>query len=103
MAETDKTTLLAKFKLAIGDMTPGTELDDYYGEKLATAQEMLAANDISQEVLESDLGMAAIVLWAKCLMNGEIIGENKRLQLMRNPVYVQTKGARYGGDDADGT
>lgn len=79
MAETDKTTLLAKFKLAIGDMTPGTELDDYYGEKLATAQEMLAANDISQEVLESDLGMAAIVLWAKCLMNGENIAENKTL------------------------
>lgn len=102
MAETDKTTLLAKFKLAIGDMTPGTELDDYYGEKLATAQEMLAANDISQEVLESDLGMAAIVLWAKCLMNGENIAENKTLQLLRNTLSVQTKGARYGGDDADG-
>lgn len=30
MAAIDKAALLAKLKLAIGDLTPGKELDDYY-------------------------------------------------------------------------
>lgn len=99
----DKAELLAKFKLAIGDMTPGTELDDYYTEKLETAMSMLAANDISDAVLASDLGMSAIVLQAQVIMKGENVAENKTLQLLRNTLSVQTKGERYGGDDADGT
>lgn len=102
METIDKAKLLAKFKLAIGDMTPGTELDDYYNEKLETAQAMLAANDISDAVLASELGLCAIVLQAQVLMKGENIAENKTLQLLRNTLSVQTKGERYGGNDADG-
>ena len=100
MAAIDKSALLAKFKLAIGDLTPGTALDAYYEEKLVSAQAALTASDISETVLATDLGMSAIVLWAKVLMEGGDVAENKTLQLLRNTLSAQTKGERYGGDDA---
>lgn len=100
MAAIDKSALLAKFKLAIGDLTPGTALDDYYTEKLTSAYAALASCDISETVLATDLGMSAIVLWAKVLMEGGDVAENKTLQLLRNTLSAQTKGERYGGDDA---
>ena len=109
MAAIDKSALLAKFKLAIGDLTPGTALDDYYTEKLTSAYAALTASDISETVLATDLGMSAIVLWAKVLMEGGDVAENKTLQLLRNTLSAQTKGERFeqdagGGEDAsDGT
>lgn len=109
MAAIDNAALLAKFKLAIGDLTPGTELDDYYTEKLTSAYAALASCDISETVLATDLGMSAIVLWAKVLMEGGDVAENKTLQLLRNTLSAQTKGERFeqdagGGEDAsDGT
>ena len=105
MAAIDKAALLAKLKLAIGDLTPGTQLDDYYREKLDTAQAIIAANDISDSILASELGMSAIVLQAQVLMgNVDADDGNRTIMLMRNTLSAQTKGERYGGeDDADGT
>lgn len=104
MAAIDKATLLAKLKLAIGDLTPGTQLDAYYTEKLDTAQALIAANDISDSVLATELGMSAIVLQAQVLMgNVDADDGNRTIMLMRNTLSAQTKGERYGGeDDADG-
>lgn len=106
MAAIDKAALLAKFKLAIGDLTPGTELDTYYTEKLDAAQAIIAANDISDSILATELGMSAIVLQAQVLMGNVDADEgNRTIILMRNTLSAQTKGERYGerDDDADGT
>ena len=106
MAAIDKAALLAKFKLAIGDLTPGAELDAYYTEKLDTAQAIIAANDISDSILATELGMSAIVLQAQVLMGNVDADEGSRtIILMRNTLSAQTKGERYGegDDDADGT
>ena len=105
MAAIDKAALLAKLKLAIGDLTPGKELDDYYMEKLDTAQAIIAANDISDSILATELGMSAIVLQAQVLMGNVDADEgNRTIILMRNTLSAQTKGERYGegDDDADG-
>ena len=105
MAAIDKAALLAKFKLAIGDLTPGAELDAYYTEKLDTAQAIIAANDISDSILATELGMSAIVLQAQVLMGNVDADEGSRtIILMRNTLSAQTKGERYGegDDDADG-
>lgn len=105
MAAIDKAALLAKFKLAIGDLTPGTELDAYYTEKLDAAQAIIAANDISDSILATELGMSAIVLQAQVLMGNVDADEgNRTIVLMRNTLSAQTKGERYGegDDDADG-
>lgn len=105
MAAIDKAALLAKFKLAIGDMTPGTQLDAYYSEKLDTAQAIIAANDISETILATELGMSAIILQAQVLIGNVDADEgNRTIILMRNTLSAQTKGERYeqGEDDADG-
>ena len=105
MAAIDKAALLAKLKLAIGDLTPGKELDDYYTAKLDTAQAIIAANDISDSILATELGMSAIVLQAQVLMGNVDADEGSRtIILMRNTLSAQTKGERYveGDDDADG-
>ncbi len=105
MAAIDKAALLAKLKLAIGDLTPGKELDDYYTVKLDTAQAIIAANDISDSILATELGMSAIVLQAQVLMGNVDADEgNRTIILMRNTLSAQTKGERYGegDDDADG-
>ena len=105
MAAIDKAALLAKFKLAIGDMTPGTQLDAYYSEKLDTAQAIIAANDISETILATELGMSAIILQAQVLIGNVDADEgNRTIILMRNTLSAQTKGERYGegDDDADG-
>ena len=105
MAAIDKAALLAKFKFAIGALTPGTELDASYTEKLDTAQAIIAANDISDSILATELGMSAIVLQAQVLMGNVDADEgNRTIILMRNTLSAQTKGERYGegDDDADG-
>ena len=105
MAASAKAAPLAKLKLAIGALTRGKELDDYYTEKLDTAQAIIAANDISDSILATELGMSAIVLQAQVLMGNVDADEgNRTIILMRNTLSAQTKGERYGegDDDADG-
>ena len=46
MAEIDKSKLLKQFKLTIGDLTPGTSMDEYYTNFIDRAYQQLSANDI---------------------------------------------------------
>lgn len=86
--------LLAMFKKTIGDLSTSTELDDYYNNFLAIAKASLLAEDISEDVLETEVGMAAIVLYAEKLMDKEGIADNPTLNLLKNLLSAQTKGGR---------
>lgn len=90
------TELLAMFKKSIGDLTPGTELDDYYKNFLYMAKAQLEAEDISEMVLASDLGQFATVLCAQLLMSDKSTADNSTLILLRNMLTARTKGERYG-------
>ena len=87
--------LLAMFKKSIGDLSDDNSLDDYYENFLIMAQAQLKAEDISDEVLETDLGSFATVLYAKLLMNDESVADNSTLILLRNLLTAQTKGERH--------
>lgn len=89
------TELLAMFKKSIGDLSDDNSLNDYYENFLIVAQAQLKAEDISDEVLETDLGNFAIVLYAKLLMNDESVADNSTLILLRNLLTAQTKGERH--------
>lgn len=87
--------LLAMFKKSIGDLGDDTELNDYYQTFLIMAKAQLEAEDISENVLQTDLGKFAIVLAAKLLMNDEEIANNSTLILLRNLLTAKTKGERH--------
>jgi len=87
--------LLAMFKKSIGDLSASAELDDYYSNFLAMAKAQLAAEDISEAALGTDLGRFAVVLSADLLMHNKSIADNSSLQLLRNLLTAQTKGERY--------
>ncbi len=89
------TELLAMFKKSIGDLSDDNSLNDYYENFLIMAQSQLKAEDISDEVLATDLGSFAIVLCAKLLMNDESVADNSTLILLRNLLTAQTKGERH--------
>lgn len=99
MAEFDVKPLLPKFKLTIGDLTPSSDLDDYYLNFLKMAAASLCENDISETVLQTELGNSAVVLYAKALLNEKDVATDQTLILLRNTLSVQTKGNRY----ADGS
>lgn len=86
--------LLAMFKKTIGDLSTSTELDDYYNNFITIAKASLLAEDISEDVLDSEVGMAAIVLYAEKLMDKEGIADNPTLNLLKNLLSAQTKGGR---------
>lgn len=98
MAEVDDKSLLSKFKLTIGDLTPSSDLDDYYNNFLNMATADLLADDIDETVLNTELGSSAVVLYANALMRGEDVATNPTLNLLKNTLSVQTKGIR----NADG-
>ena len=87
--------LLAMFKKTIGDLSTSTELDDYYKNFITIAKSSLLAEDISEDVLDTEVGMAAIVLYAEKLMDKEGIADNPTLNLLKNLLSAQTKGGRY--------
>jgi len=95
MADFDVKPLLPQFKLTIGDLTPSSDLDEYYLNFLAMAAASLRQNDISDEVLSTDLGCSAVVLHAKALMDKTDVATDPTLILLRNTLSVQTKGNRY--------
>lgn len=96
MENFDEKTLLDKFKISIGDITPGNNgLDGFYEEQLTQAAAILRSNDISESVLSSELGKAAIVMYAKTLMDGKDVAMDSTCVLLRNTLSVQTKGERY--------
>jgi len=86
--------LLAMFKKTIGDLSTSTELDDYYKNFITIAKASLLAEDISEDVLDTEVGMAAIVLYAEKLMDKEGIADNPTLNLLKNLLSAQTKGER---------
>lgn len=86
--------LLAMFKKTIGDLSTSTELDDYYNNFITIAKASLLAEDISEDVLDTEVGMAAIVLYAEKLMDKEGIADSPTLNLLKNLLSAQTKGGR---------
>ena len=86
--------LLAMFKKSIGDLSQDTSLDSYYTNYLTMAEAQLQAEDISQSVLNTELGRFATVLSAQLLMNDKSIADNSTLILLRNLLTAQTKGER---------
>ena len=95
MEDFDVTRLLPKFKLTIGDFTPSSDLDEYYINFLKMAAASLLENDISENVLKTELGDSTVVLHAKALMDGKDIASDPTLKLLRNTLSVKTKGERY--------
>lgn len=89
------TELLAMFKRTIGDLSADTSLDDYYKGFLQMAVMQLAAEDISESVLASELGQFATVLCARLLMDGQSTADNSTLGLLRTLLSAQTKGERH--------
>jgi hypothetical protein len=87
--------LLAMFKKSIGDLSAGTELDDFYGTFLTMANTQLAAEDISETVLSSELGKFAIVFCAELLMYKKSIADNGTMILLKNLLSAKTKAERY--------
>lgn len=86
--------LLAMFKKTIGDLSTSTELDDYYNNFITIAKASLLAEDISEDVLDTEVGMAVIVLYAEKLMGKEGIADSPTLNLLKNLLSAQTKGGR---------
>jgi hypothetical protein len=88
--------LLAMFKKSIGDLSDSAEMDEYYINLLSQAQAVLQSEDISESVLNTDLGKFAVVFAAQLLMDGKDIANNPTLNLMRISLSAQTKAERYG-------
>lgn len=91
--------LLDMFKRSIGVLDNNTLLDDYYLEFVNMAKSDLGTDDISQDILDSDLGKYAIVYYAKCLLEKQDIASNSTIILLRNKLADMTKGKRYSIND----
>lgn len=85
--------LLNEYKLSIGDFN-GADLDLYYKSFLSQAISDLITDDISELVLDSELGHALIILYAENLMNKTDIATNPTITLLRNKLAIITKGER---------
>ncbi len=99
MADFDVKPLLPQFKLTIGDLKPSSDLDDYYLNFLTMAAAGVRKDDISDEVLQTELGNSYIVLYADALINKRDVATDPTLILLRNTLSVQTKGMRYADGD----
>ena len=84
------------FKSTIGDLTPGTEQNEYYQNFINQAKSYLLAEDIDENILlDTELGMFALVAHAEALMQKRDIAGDSTLLLLRNKLSAQTKGKRY--------
>lgn len=84
------------FKFTIGDLTPGTDRDEYYQNFIDQAKAQLLAEDIDEGVLlNTELGESALVAHAEALMEKRDIASDPTLLLLRNKLSAQTKGKRY--------
>ena len=87
--------LLKQYKTSIGDLNSGdTEQDNYYKNFLLMAMSDLITDDIDDKVLNSELGKALTILYAKSLMNDTDIATNPTISLLRNKLSLMTKGDR---------
>lgn len=85
--------LLETYKKSIGDFN-GNDLDNYYKTFLIMAKSDLLSDDISDIVLDSDLGETTTILYAEALMNKTDIATNPTISLLRNKLSLMTKGDR---------
>lgn len=85
--------LLETYKKSIGDFN-GNDLDNYYKTFLIMAKSDLLSDDISDIVLDSDLGETTTILYAEALMNKTDIATNPTISLLRNKLSLITKGDR---------
>lgn len=85
--------LIMQYKLSIGDFN-GKELDSYYSNFLFMAKSDLLTDDISEDVLNTELGKALVILYAEALMNKTDIATNPTITLLRNKLSLITKGDR---------
>lgn len=88
--------LLAMLKKSVGDLSNSNDLDEYYNNFLNIAKYDLSTDDISENVLNSDIGKATIVAYAIALINNQDIATNQTITLLRNKLADITKGERYG-------
>lgn len=87
--------LLKQYKTSIGDLNSSdTEQDNYYKNFLLMAMSDLITDDIDDNVLNSELGKALTILYAKALMNDTDIATNPTISLLRNKLSLMTKGDR---------
>lgn len=87
--------LLSQYKTSIGDLNSGdTEQDNYYRNLLLMAKSDLITDDIDEANLDSELGKALTILYAKALMNETDIATNPTISLLRNKLSLMTKGDR---------
>ena len=87
--------LLKQYKTSIGDLNSGdTDQDNYYKNFLLMAMSDLITDDIDDKVLNSELGKALTILYAKALMNDTDIATNPTISLLRNKLSLMTKGDR---------
>lgn len=87
--------LLKQYKTSIGDLNGGdVEQDNYYKNFLLMAKSDLITDDISTDNLDSELGKALTILYAKALMNDTDIATNPTISLLRNKLSLMTKGDR---------
>lgn len=91
--------LLGKYKKSIGDFNSDFVQDDYYINFLEQAMADLITDDISEEQLDSELGQALTILYAKSLMNETDIATNPTISLLRNKLSLLTKGDFYKEGD----
>lgn len=88
--------VMTMFKLTIGDLTPGTEQNEYYQNFIDGAKAHLLSEDIDENVLLStELGTFALVAHAEALMQKRDIASDPTLLLLRNKLSARTKGNRY--------
>lgn len=87
--------LLKSLKLSLGDLGDSSELDAYYLHKLMTARNEFLADDISEDVINSDFGKNAVVYYAVLLTKDQDIATNPTLTLLRNKLSAMTKGERF--------
>lgn len=90
--------LLVMLKRSVGDLNESTELDDYYINYLEQARADLISDDISDTVIDSDMGKLTIVAYAKLLINDQDIATNQTIALLRNKLADMTKGERSSND-----
>lgn len=69
-------------------------MDAYYQQFLDLARADLLSDDISDTVLNEDIGVSCVILYAEALMNKADIATNPTISLLRNKLANMTKGER---------
>lgn len=87
--------LIAMLKLSVGDLSKSTDLDEYYLDKINRAKYDLLSDDISDTVIDSEIGKITIVAYAAAVINNQDIATNQTITLLRNKLADMTKGERY--------